>query len=64
MTVSLTPLGDGVLKPKPKDAMASAAPFIREQNDWREPRFIATVPGRGSRFLPTFGPSEAAGEPS
>jgi DNA-binding response OmpR family regulator len=26
----------------------------RLQNDWREPRFIATVPGRGYRFLPTF----------
>jgi DNA-binding response OmpR family regulator len=26
----------------------------RLQNDWREPRFIATVPGRGYRFLPTL----------
>jgi len=26
----------------------------RLQNDWRRPRFIATVPGRGYRFLPTF----------
>ena len=26
----------------------------RLQNDWRQPRFIATVPGRGYRFLPTF----------
>jgi DNA-binding response OmpR family regulator len=25
----------------------------RLQNDWRQPRFIATVPGRGYRFLPT-----------
>ncbi|MGI9149354.1 MAG: response regulator transcription factor [Chloroflexota bacterium] len=25
----------------------------RLQNGWREPRFIATVPGRGYRFLPT-----------
>jgi DNA-binding response OmpR family regulator len=25
----------------------------RLQNDWREPRFIATVPGRGYRFLAT-----------
>jgi DNA-binding response OmpR family regulator len=24
------------------------------QNDWRKPRFIATVPGRGYRFVPTF----------
>ena len=24
------------------------------QNDWRKPRFIATVPGKGYRFLPTF----------
>jgi DNA-binding response OmpR family regulator len=26
----------------------------RLQNDWRQPRFIATVPGRGYRFLTTF----------
>jgi DNA-binding response OmpR family regulator len=26
----------------------------RLQDDWREPRFIVTVPGRGYRFLPTF----------
>jgi DNA-binding response OmpR family regulator len=24
------------------------------QNDWRKPRFIATVPGRGYRFVATF----------
>jgi DNA-binding response OmpR family regulator len=24
------------------------------QNDWRHPRFIATVPGKGYRFLPVF----------
>jgi DNA-binding response OmpR family regulator len=24
------------------------------QNDWRKPRFIATIPGKGYRFLPTF----------
>jgi DNA-binding response OmpR family regulator len=36
----------------------------RLQNDWREPRFIATVPGRGYRFLPTFSPTEAASEAS
>jgi len=24
------------------------------QNDWRKPRFIATVPGQGYRFVPTF----------
>ena len=32
----------------------------RLQNDWREPRFIATVPGRGYRFLPTTAESAAA----
>jgi DNA-binding response OmpR family regulator len=32
----------------------------RLQDDWREPRFIATVPGRGYRFLPTFSPTAAA----
>jgi DNA-binding response OmpR family regulator len=26
----------------------------RLQNDWRQPRFIATIPGKGYRFLPTF----------
>jgi two-component system, OmpR family, KDP operon response regulator KdpE len=32
----------------------------RLQNDWRQPRFIATIPGRGYRFLPTFtGPDTA-----
>jgi DNA-binding response OmpR family regulator len=31
----------------------------RLQNDWREPRFIATVPGRGYRFLPTFNKHES-----
>src|SRR5689334_12782064 len=33
------------------------------QNDWRKPRFIATVPGRGYRFIPTFSESERASEP-
>jgi DNA-binding response OmpR family regulator len=32
----------------------------RLQDDWRQPRFIATVPGRGYRFLPTFTDSDAA----
>ena len=27
---------------------------IKLQNDYRHPRFIATIPGRGYRFLPTF----------
>jgi DNA-binding response OmpR family regulator len=31
------------------------------QNDWRKPRFIATVPGKGYRFIPTFSePARAA----
>jgi DNA-binding response OmpR family regulator len=30
------------------------------EDDWRQPRFIATVPGRGYRFLPTFTESGAA----
>jgi DNA-binding response OmpR family regulator len=28
------------------------------QNDWRKPRFIATVPGRGYRFIPIFSDPE------
>ena len=27
---------------------------VKLQNDWRKPRFIATVPGKGYRFLPVF----------
>jgi DNA-binding response OmpR family regulator len=27
---------------------------IKLQNDYRQPRFIATVPGKGYRFIPTF----------
>jgi DNA-binding response OmpR family regulator len=36
----------------------------RLQNDWREPRFIATVPGRGYRFLTTTAESAAAARAS
>jgi DNA-binding response OmpR family regulator len=36
----------------------------RLQNDWRQPRFIATVPGRGYRFLPTFSESGAVSQTS
>jgi two-component system alkaline phosphatase synthesis response regulator PhoP len=27
---------------------------VKLQNDYRHPRFIATVPGKGYRFIPTF----------
>jgi DNA-binding response OmpR family regulator len=33
----------------------------RLQNDWKRPRFIATIPGRGYRFLPTFSTDTAEG---
>jgi DNA-binding response OmpR family regulator len=36
----------------------------RLQDDRREPRFIATVPGRGYRFLPTVSEIETEGETS
>jgi len=35
----------------------------RLQNDWRRPRFIATIPGRGYRFLPTFAHDESSQGP-
>jgi DNA-binding response OmpR family regulator len=35
----------------------------RLQNDWRKPRFIATVPGRGYRFVTTIAGSEGNPEP-
>jgi len=27
---------------------------VRLQNDWKRPRFIVTIPGRGYRFMPPF----------
>jgi DNA-binding response OmpR family regulator len=30
------------------------------QNDWRQPRFISTIPGQGYRFIPTFAKDQAA----
>ncbi len=35
---------------------------IKLQNDYRHPRFIATVPGQGYRFIPTFSNTGWAGE--
>jgi two-component system, OmpR family, alkaline phosphatase synthesis response regulator PhoP len=37
---------------------------IKLQNDYRHPRFIATVPGQGYRFVPTFSNTGWAGQPS
>ena len=36
---------------------------IKLQNDYRHPRFIATVPGLGYRFVPTFTNTGWDGEP-
>lgn len=33
------------------------------QNDWHRPRYIATVPGRGYRFVPTTAPAPPAAAP-
>jgi DNA-binding winged helix-turn-helix (wHTH) protein len=32
----------------------------RLRDDWRRPRFIATVPGRGYRFLPAVDQATAS----
>ena len=37
---------------------------IKLQNGWRRPRYIATVPGRGYRFLPTTADEEDAASPA
>ncbi len=42
---------------------------VKLQNDYKQPRFIATVPGRGYRFIPTFsnkgwGGGEPEGDPA
>ena len=36
---------------------------IKLQNDYRHPRFIATVPGEGYRFIPTFSNTGWGGSP-
>jgi DNA-binding response OmpR family regulator len=33
---------------------------VKLQNDWRRPRFIATVPGKGYRFIPEFDTGDAS----
>jgi DNA-binding response OmpR family regulator len=35
---------------------------VKLQNDYRHPRFVATVAGRGYRFIPTFSNAGWAGE--
>ena len=37
---------------------------VKLQNGWHEPRFIATVPGQGYRFLPSFEEGAPAGRTS
>jgi DNA-binding response OmpR family regulator len=32
------------------------------QNDWRKPRFIATIPGRGYRFIPSTGEASSSSD--
>jgi two-component system, OmpR family, KDP operon response regulator KdpE len=47
-------VGRGLCRREQRCGSTDSQFAARLQNDWRQPRVIATVPGRGYRFLPTF----------